>query len=172
MPYIPKKHEKYRLLPLQREYGGEVFDYPSELMREAIELLGSHKGIFPYGFKSYEEYDRSVENLIAEHSNDAKLVEKLTQLLEEIHCMNRKEEWSVLRYIGPTDDHILGLTCGKIYYWPAQISNPVFGGVIDDEEFTSYLHPTDAELWEILEDPTGMAYRTIYKENCKIGEQG
>lgn len=27
MPYIPKEHEKYQLLPYCREKGGEVFDY-------------------------------------------------------------------------------------------------------------------------------------------------
>ena len=39
---------------------------------------------------------------------------------------------------------------------------PIYTGVIDDEEFTAYLYPTDPELWEIIVDPTGMAYRTIY----------
>ena len=34
--------------------------------------------------------------------------------------------------------------------------------MVDDEEFTSYLYPTDPDLWVILEDPTGMAYNTIY----------
>ena len=38
-----------------------------------------------------------------------------------------------------------------------------YRGVIDDEEFTAYLYPTEPDLWEILEDPTGMAYRTLYE---------
>ena len=42
----------------------------------------------------------------------------------------------------------------------------MFCGVIDDEEFTAYLYPTEPHLWEILLDPTGMAYRTLY-ENGK-----
>ena len=73
--------------------------------------------------------------------------------------MNRKEQWSVLKFIGTEID---GLTPGSNYYWPSSFSNPVYRGVVDDEEFTSYLYPTDADLWEILEDPTGMAYNTIY----------
>ena len=32
----------------------------------------------------------------------------------------------------------------------------------DDEAFIFYLYPTDSDLWEILEDPTDMAYNTIY----------
>ena len=78
--------------------------------------------------------------------------------------MNQKEEWSILRYIGPTDDNVGGLTHGKNYYWPTRKDNPVYCGVVDDEEFTSYRYPTEAHLWEILEDPTGMAYRTIYEK--------
>ena len=37
-----------------------------------------------------------------------------------------------------------------------------YEGVIDDEEFTSYLYSTEPEDWEILEDPTGMAYNTMF----------
>ena len=44
--------------------------------------------------------------------------------------------------------------------------------VIDDEEFTAYLYPTEAHLWEILDDPTGMAYNTIYGNGKgKMSEQ-
>lgn len=42
------------------------------------------------------------------------------------------------------------------------MENPRYEGVIDEEEYTSYLYPTDSYLWEIAEDPTGIAYRTIY----------
>ena len=57
---------------------------------------------------------------------------------------------------------VFGLTQNKNYYWPTRKDKPVYCGVIDDEEFTAYLYPTEAHLWEILEDPTGMAHNTIY----------
>ena len=34
--------------------------------------------------------------------------------------------------------------------------------VLDNLFPPKYLYPTDPGLWEILEDPTGMAYITIY----------
>lgn len=163
MPYIPKEHEKYDLLPFCREKGGEVFQYPSPLVDEVGDLLGSLDDIFPYGYKSYEEYYGIINSLIADNSGNSELVEKLTEFLNEMQEMNQKEEWSVLKYIGPTDDAVCGLTHGQNYYWPTRKSNPVYNGVIDDEEFTSYLYATEADMWEILEDPTGMAYRTIYQ---------
>lgn len=89
--------------------------------------------------------------------------------------MNLKDDWSVLKYIGPSDSNVLGLTQNKNYYWPTRKEHPVYCGVIDDEEFTAYLYPTQAHLWEILEDPTGMAYNTIYGDgNGKMstGEYG
>lgn len=51
----------------------------------------------------------------------------------------------------------------RYYYWPTRRENPVYCGVIDDEEFTAYLYPTEASLWQILSDPTGMARRTIFE---------
>lgn len=57
------------------------------------------------------------------------------------------------------------MTHGKIYYWPTSNSNPVYGGVVNEEEFTSYLYATELDMWEILEAPTGMDYRTIYKKD-------
>ena len=81
-----------------------------------------------------------------------------------MHRLNIKENWSVLRYIGKSHNSVGGLNNGKVYYWPCSIENPVYEGVIDDEEFTSYLYSTDSDDREILEDPTGMAYRTIYEK--------
>ena len=70
----------------------------------------------------------------------------------------------MLRYVGIDDNRLVGLTHGRTYYWPTSIENPMYCGVINDEEFTAYLYPTEPEMWEILEDPTGMAYRTIYEK--------
>ena len=164
VPFIPEHHRQYDLLPLCRKNGGEVFDYPSRLMDEAARLLGSCEYVMPYGYQSYAAYDAALDALMQRHAVNPALAAKLAELKEAVHSMNRKEEWSVLAYIGPTDEHVLGLTHGRNYYWPTRQSNPVYRGVIDDEEFTAYLYPTDASLWLILEDPTGMAARTIYHQ--------
>lgn len=163
MPYIPINHEQYDLLPLCRKDGGEVFDYPSKLIYEAEQLLGSSEGLFPYNFDSYEDYYVSVDALIAKHEADGAVVQKLHEVREMVAKMNHKEEWSILKYIGPSDDSCFGLTNGKNYYWPTRKENPVYCGVIDDEEFTASLYPTEPHLWEILLDPTGMVHRTIYE---------
>lgn len=126
-------------------------------------MLGSSEGLFPYNFDSYEEYYASVDALIVEHEADNVIVQKLREIRETVAKMNNKKEWSVVKYIGPSDDSCFGLTNGKNYYWPTHQENPVYCGVIDDEEFTAYLYPTEPALWEILLDPTGMAYRTIYE---------
>ena len=47
MPYIPKEHEKYDLLPFCRERGGEVFQYPGELPDRLEE--GKHGRILQLG---------------------------------------------------------------------------------------------------------------------------
>ena len=57
---------------------------------------------------------------------------------------------------------LFSLTQGKYYYWPCSKESPVYEGVIDDEEFTSYLYPTDAALWEIAEDPVITSYSIHY----------
>ena len=165
MPYIPKEHEKYGLLPYCRKNGGEVFQYPAMLVDELSKYLESLDGIFPYGYDSYEEYYGTINTLISNNSDNLELVEKLNEFLNKMYEMNQKEEWSVLKYIGPTDKVCFGLTHGKTYYWPTRKSKPVYEGVVDDEEFTSYLYATESDMWEILEDPTGMAYRTIYKKD-------
>lgn len=159
MPYIPKEHEKYNLLPFCREHGGEVFEYPGELLDELEEHLNPEDQLIPYGFKSYEEYDQEIDRIARRFLDQPQVMDLFAEFKTQIYEMNRKEQWSVLKYIGT---EIAGLTPGRNYYWPSSFSNPVYRGVVDDEEFTSYLYPTDADLWEILEDPTGMAYNTIY----------
>ena len=76
---------------------------------------------------------------------------------EHVHRMNVKENWSVMKYLGETTSNCLGLTKGRHYYWPCSVENPEYEGVIDDEEFTSYLYATAPKLWEITEDPLNMA---------------
>lgn len=162
MPYIPKEHKKYKLLLFCRKHGGEVFEYPCDLLRKLEQYSMSDEALDPYGFKSYDEYDQEIDRIAQRFVEQPEIAALFEQFKDQIHDMNHKEQWSVLKYIGPSDSHIAGLTPGRNYYWSSRISNPVYTGVVDDEEFTSYLYPTDPDLWAILEDPTGMAYNTIY----------
>lgn len=157
MAYIPKNHQKYGVLPLSAHRHREVFVYPSKLLYEVQETIDEQ--LIPYGFKSYRHYDSYLRELQTKYPSS---YEGLQQLRKRIAEMNHKKEWSVLRYIGPDTDSILGLKQNQAYYWPCSFNTPSFIGVIDDEEFTNYLYPTDPELWEILEDPTGMAHKTLY----------
>ena len=161
MPYIPEQHKKYNLLPYCRKDGGEVFDYPSDLISKAEKML-EDEYLMPYNYNSYEEYYSHLDDLMKKYEEKPQIVEVLQGVKTKVKLMNIKEEWSILKYIGPTDDAVFGLTQNKNYYWPTRKDNPVYCGVIDDEEFTAYLYPTEAHLWEILEDPTGMAHNTIY----------
>lgn len=160
MPYIPKHHEKYNLLPMCRANGGEVFEYPSELLRQLEELGFDH--LVPYGVESYETYYSDLDEIQAE-INDKSVLELFKKYKIRMLELNQKENWSVLRYIGENTEAIFGLTKHRYYYWPCPKENAAFRGVIDDEEFTAYQYPTEAALWEIAEDPTGMAYRTIFE---------
>ena len=165
MPYIPDAHKQYDLIPLARKYEIEVFEYSSPLLRAVEEATGEQ--IIPYGFSSYEAYDARIDELIEKHQNDPETVSVIEKYRESIRELNRKEEWSICRYIGDDDDEMpeLGLQNGMCYYWPTSAFNPIFRGVIDGEAFTAYQYPTDPDLWEIVVDPTGMARRTIFEGN-------
>ena len=91
------------------------------------------------------------------------VAEAIESLGTKMKLMNVKEDWSVVRYVGSqfVDDVIPHLTKGRCYYWPCSRENPVYEGVVDNEEFTSYMYPCDKDSWEILEDPTGMAARAL-----------
>ena len=159
MAYIPENHKQYPVLPYSREHGGEVFQYHSSVWPHLKDLIGEN--LIPYGFKSYDEYFSKINHIIQVRNNEPETIRILQELEEKIIEWNRKEEWSICRYLGEDTDDFVGLHYGGYYYWPTTKSEPVFGGVIDDEEFTAYLYPTDPDLWEIIIDPTGMAYRTI-----------
>lgn len=160
MAYIPEQHKKYQLLPYCREHGGEVFEYPSGLLSKVNLLLPDGETLDPYGFASYEEYYSAIDKwLVFFENNEAALL--LQEFRKEMLQMNCKENWSVLKYVGPSTDAVFGLTPGRYYYWPCSLKNASYHGVIDDEEYTAYLHPTNAEYWEIAEDPTGMAKNVL-----------
>ncbi len=167
MPYIPKTHEKYDLLPLCRENGGEVFDYPCRLLDKIEDIISPEEKLMPYGYDSYEAYYDEVNHILEKYSDNAEAVKLLKEYLDETKKRNRKEEWSVCKYIGPEYDRVCGLTPGKNYYWPSSFEKPTYRGVLDDEEFTNYLYPTEAEYWLVLEDVTGMAINTIYGDGSR-----
>ena len=165
MAYIPVGHQKYDILPLCRERGGEVFSYSSDLENEIRELLPDKESVIPYGYDSYEEFDKQLDDYIFQHGTEDGKLNRLGQLLTaykaDIKRRNVKENWSVVKYAGESTGSVSGLIHDKYYYWPCSIEDPEYEGVVDDEEFTSYLYSTDSHLWEIAEDPTGMAHRTI-----------
>lgn len=173
-PYIPEKHRQYDLLPFCRAEGGEVFSYPPELLNDIDERLAEREQsfvnergtraavIYPYGESSYSSYYEKLESYAAKYREiDPELSADLLKLEETMKAMNVKENWSVVRYVGKSIDSIHGPTHGRCYYWPCSIGHPDYEGVVDDEEFTSYLYPCDPDCWEILEDPTGMAARAL-----------
>jgi hypothetical protein len=182
MPYIPEAHKKYNLLPFCTKNGGEVFSYPSD-PQDPVPVCVPGQTMIPYGYDSYEEFYGFLDDCIAQYGTEngelTELGEKIAGYRESIKRMNVKENWSVCRYIGETDS---SFTHGRYYYWPCSIENPEYEGVIDDEEFTSYYAAVRGEkdesgryapanahideyakplLWEIAEDPTGMAARTL-----------
>ena len=67
MPYIPKKYEKYDLLPLCGKSGGEVFEYPSDLISKPEELIVPTENLIPYGYNSYNDYFNYLDGLINKH---------------------------------------------------------------------------------------------------------
>lgn len=182
-PYIPAEHERYGLLPRCRAEGGEVFSYPrmlddvNERIRaweaehagmEGVEGQAERGGdtmvIMPYGMKSYAEYYGKLERYASDIApSDSQLAHDIRILEDLMKLMNVKEEWSIVRYVGNQCDEVggLSLTKGRCYYWPCSESCPEYEGVIDDEEFTSYLYPCDPDSWEIVSDPTGMAARAL-----------
>ena len=163
MAYIPEEHKKYPVLPRSRENGGEVFQYGRWPAHRLMELVGEH--LIPYGYESYEQYFEKIDRIIREHPDEPETVRLLEECKENISFRNKKEDWSICKYLGDDAGDIpgLGLTHGNYYYWPCTTPYPEYVGVIDDEEFTAYLYPTDPDLWEIIVDPTGMAARTIYE---------
>ena len=191
MAYIPDSHRKYNLLPMCTEKGGEVFSYPSSLETKISAMLPEGVHVIPYGYKSYDDFDKELKSYLESYgSTNGKLNELghlIVKYMEAVRKMNIKESWSVLRYLGETTSNTYGLTHGRYYYWPCSIENPEYEGVIDDEEFTSYSAYTVQDpivsddnkvidggafiafsdpkhIWEIAEDPTGMATRVLSGE--------
>lgn len=188
MAYIPVGHQQYDILPMCRETGGEVFSYSPDMENEIRKLLPGEESVIPYGYDSYEEFDKQLDDYISQYGTEDGKLNRLGQLLTEykadIKRRNIKENWSVVKYVGKSTGGVGGFTHGRYYYWPCSIENPEYEGVIDDEEFTSYLASIgsggvyqsledavadggvkdfvrQSSDWVIAEDPTGMAARHL-----------
>jgi len=176
------------------EDGREVFSYPSELEYQITDMLPEGEGVVPYGYNSYDDFyaelDRYIELFGSSNGELNALGRLLCEYKEKVRKMNVKENWSVLRYIGETTSDIFGLTHGRYYYWPCSIEHPEYEGVINNEEFTSYLAYAEGTVisddgivlnggkikpyagsatWEITEDPTGMAAKVLSGETDIMG---
>ncbi|MBQ9043934.1 MAG: CpXC domain-containing protein [Eggerthellaceae bacterium] len=180
-PYIPPEHARYGLLPHKVIEGGEVLSFPEglysveELIREKEgdaeeEGQGKKVRLVRHDFGSYSEFFDNLASYADRYrEDDPGLAEAIDWLGDAARRMNVKENWSIVRYIGHQhDDDPLaethGLTRGRCYYWPCSAEFPVYEGVVDNEEFSSYLYPCDPDSWEIVEDPTGMAARALAGE--------
>jgi hypothetical protein len=88
--------------------------------------------------------------------------------------MNIKENWSVLKYTGNDTDYddFNRFTHGCYYYWTCSTRPLIFHCVIDDDgieapydtyspgsSFWESMRP----VWEIAEDPTGIASKLLKK---------
>ena len=137
------------------------------MLSSAIEVLfGSKEARYastvPYNYPSCEAYRTMLEKEAGRVEAACPfLAHDLRGLGLSVEEMNDKSVWSVLRYVGESDDPGLGFTRGRCYCWPCREASPAYEGVVDDEEFTSYWHEPDPRLCEVLEDPTGMAARTL-----------
>lgn len=165
MASIPERHLGYDLLPRCRESGGEVFSYPEELTfvdDMLCRALGKEVSLItPYGYGSQGEYLSVLEGYACRvEGAHPFLAADLRGLARSVVGLNDKEAWSVVRYVGEASDD-LDLTQGRCYYWPCCEESPRYEGVIDDEEFTSYVYAPDPASWEVVDDPTGMAERAI-----------
>lgn len=176
MAYIPTAHEKYDLLPSCRKGGGEVFSYsPTD---DIDRLLPEGESVIPYGYSSYEEYFTRLDSYVTIYGTTDGELNQLSLMIggyiEDIKKRNVKENWSVVQYLGESSEGIGGFTHSRYYYWPCSLETPEYEGVIDDEEFTSYLawgrpdsktfDEIDPVTWVIAEDPTGMATKFLRKE--------
>ena len=161
MANIPEKHRKYDLLPVTRNMDFDAIEYPS-IALELSRLLPEGEHLIPYGYASVDEYIQHVENVAEQYAKTAPQREAFQNYIESVRRLNQKECWSVLEYTGEEWDEPLRFTPGRAYYWPCDPQKPEFLGIIDDEEFTAYLYAPDPDDWKILDDPTGMAYETMF----------
>ena len=161
MPYIPYEHETYRLLPRSRKEGGEVFEYPCDLLDQVNSILPEGEDLIPYGYDSIDSYCLEMEKWLDYFSEDKEKYDLILRYYYKVVIQTFPEAWAVLKYVGESTDEGIGLTKGRFYYCPRPANVSGTFGVIDDEEFTSYMYSCDPSLWVLYEDPTGEASKTL-----------
>lgn len=161
MPYIPYEHETYRLLPRSRKEGGEVFEYPCDLLDQVNSILPEGEDLIPYGYDSIDSYCTEMEKWLDYFSGDKEKYDLINRYYYKVVIQCFPEAWAVLKYIGESIDEGIGLTKGQFYYCPRPANDRGTFGVIDDAEFTSYMYSCDPSLWVLYEDPTGEASITL-----------
>jgi len=161
MPDIPQKHKDYGLLPLCQKYDHDCCIYDSKMLDDINSLLEEDDHVFPYGIKSIETYLEEVSEKEKMFEGNNYIIDLFEKYKKDILRLNDKTSWSVLRYIG--SDALSNFTDGRCYYWVIA-SDGTFWGIIDNEEFTGYMHCTKACYWEIIDDPTGLAAEIMKQE--------
>ena len=161
MPYIPYEHETYRLLPNSRKNNTEVFEYPSELLDQVNSILPEGENLIPYGYDSIDSYCTEMEKWLDFFAEDKEKYDLINRYYYKVVILNLPEAWAIVKYVGESVDEGLGLTKGKFYYCPRPTNDNELFGIIDDEEFTSYMYSCDPSLWILYEDPTGEASKTL-----------
>ena len=161
MPYIPYEHETYKLLPNARNNDTEVFEYPHEMLDEVNSILPEGENLIPYGYDSIDSYCTEMEKWLDFFAEDKEKYDLINRYYYKVVILNLPEAWAIVKYVGESVDKGLGLTKGKFYYCPRPTNDNELFGIIDDEEFTSYMYSCDPSLWILYEDPTGEASITL-----------
>lgn len=161
MPYIPYEYETYRLLPRSRKEGGEVFEYPCELLDQVNSILPEGEDLIPYGYDSIISYCTEMEKWLHHFAEDKEKYDLINRYYYKVVIQTFPEAWAVVKYVGESVDEGIGLTKGQFYYCPRPANDRETFGVIDDAEFTSYMYSCDPSLWVLYEDPTGEASITL-----------
>ncbi len=136
MPYIPKTHEKYNILPTCRKYNVEIFVWDNALLKKIQKLTNmTDHMVCPYQrYKSYEEFLEEIDNWINKFPN---FKQEIIEYKDSIIKMNNKDLWGIIQYIGETN---YSFTNGNYYYVPMYVENNswIMGGIIDNEEYTDF----------------------------------
>ena len=132
-PYIPKEHIKYDILPNSKKNNWEVVSYDSDMLDK---LQKYHCKIsYPYHPVSLESLYKEIDDCIIQYP---KLKNLLLKYKKDLIIRNNKLNWGIVKYIGKSNQNF---TNNHYYYVPMFEKNGtiVVDGIIDDEEFTSYI---------------------------------
>lgn len=147
MPYIPKEHLKYNILPNASKGNWEVFEYPDTL--EELVRLTNNELNYPYNYKSYQQYYDELDSIIFRYP---KYKKELMEFKKKMIEMNDKSKWGIVKYIGNSNSYFIK---GRYYYCP--IYNGKCSGIIDEEEFTSYCG------FDFKEDDIGSKFKEAFE---------